>query len=176
MAITDTINIDFQHLKSSDPKVLIIIDTSVWGVIENKRAVIEIITPGATKPVTYIFAKNKSNVFNSSNLYLSGTDSQCDLPDGLYKITVKGSPDKYCKFRYILKDDITRLKLYNLRASLGFEDEYKDSDLKDVIKKSKFYLDTANAAIVVGKPKKAMTFLTAASEILDKYENCKNYK
>ena len=43
MALLDTINLDFQVLSTGDPKILAIVDTSVWGFIEDKPAIIEII-------------------------------------------------------------------------------------------------------------------------------------
>lgn len=173
MAVTDKISLDFQFLGTGDPKKLIIIDTSVWGFIEDKPAIIEITVPGATNPVVYNFVKNSVNIFNSSNLYLSKVGDRRDLPDGIYKITLKGSPDSNCKNRYVLKDDNTRLQLYKLYGSIG-PDYNPTDDVVKIIKKNKFLLDAANAAIVEGKVARAESFLSSVISNLNNYSECNN--
>ncbi len=71
-------------------------DTSIWSFIENKPAIIEIIPPGVVDPIVYNVAKNKTNIFNTSNLGMSNIGVLNDLPDGVYKVTIKGSPDSFC--------------------------------------------------------------------------------
>ena len=44
MAILDHIKLDFQILNTGDPKLLIVMDTSVWGFIEDKPSIIEILS------------------------------------------------------------------------------------------------------------------------------------
>lgn len=174
MASIDNIEIDFQHIATGDPKRLVIMDTSVWSFIENKTAIIEILVPGSSKPVTYNIVKNKTNIFNSSNLYLGAVGTSSDLPDGVYKVTVKGSPDKFCKMRYILKDDRTRLELYKLYSSTGLEGEDKDPDIMSIIKENKLLIDGANAEIVLGNHSTAGRYLQIAYENLTRYTNCKD--
>ena len=57
MRILDKINLDFQVLSAGDPKILVVMDTSVWGFIEDKPAVIDILLPGSTKIRTFNFIK-----------------------------------------------------------------------------------------------------------------------
>ena len=133
MALLDTINLDFQVLSTGDPKILAIVDTSVWGFIEDKPAIIEIITPGTTSPKVYNFVKGKSNIFNSSNLLLSPVGEYNDLVDGIYRISVKGSPDTNCKHRDFLKTDKVRKELAEIYVSLGIDNDKETIEKKRII-------------------------------------------
>ena len=100
------IHVDFQIYDSNDPKQIIVLDTSIWSQIENKQSIIEIITPGSTDVITLPYFKNSVNILNSNTLQLNCFecgDNFIDLPDGVYEITVKGSPDKFNKKRFYLK-------------------------------------------------------------------------
>ena len=109
------INIDFQVYDSYDPKQIIILDSSVWAFIENKRAVIEIITPGNSKPVGFDFTKKGVTLLNYIYLDINcnkgcPTDFK-ELPDGIYEITVKGSPENFYKKRFYLRTTLLELQL-----------------------------------------------------------------
>lgn len=174
MAATDKIHIDFQFISTGDPKVLLITDTSVWGFIENKTSIIEITPPGTDKVVTYTFLKNKINVFNTSNLFFSPVAVYKDLPDGVYKITVKGSPDSFCKQRDILKTDKTKLELYRLYTSLGLGSDKVEKNILKTIEEVKFLIDSAEALISVGESSRAADSLKLAVEQLKSFNNCKD--
>lgn len=94
------INLDFNVLETDNIKVLSVIDTSIWSVIEDQPSIIEIQLPGSKEKVIHYFSKNAVNNFNSINLGLNCID-ECegivlnDLPDGIYTITLKGSPSEY---------------------------------------------------------------------------------
>ena len=100
------IDIDFSI--HSSPFYLKVVDLSVWGLIESKTAIVEIVLPGYEGPEVKFFDKHKLNVFNSNLLGTScdGCKELTTLPDGIYKITVKGSPSKYSKSLYFLKTDL----------------------------------------------------------------------
>ncbi len=103
-----SIVVDFSilNLTDPDPRVLLIADNSKWSVIYDKPSIIEIVTPGMKEPITQFFQKDKINSFNSSTLYLScykDNHTLYDLPDGFYKITVKGSPDKYMACKHYMR-------------------------------------------------------------------------
>lgn len=174
MAITDKININFQLFSTGDPKLLVIIDTSIWSYIEEKPAIIEITVPGSEKVITYSFLKGRSNIFNTSNLYLSPIAVYNDLPDGLYKITVKGSPDSFCKHRDVLKTDKTKLELYNLYTSLGLDKDELDEETYKKIKEIKLLIEAAEALVSIGQTYKGLKLLKKAMEILKKYKECKD--
>lgn len=174
MASTEKINIDFQLFSVGDPKILTIIDISTWSFIESKPAIIEITVPGATKPSVYNLAKNKANVFNTSNLHMSPMGVYNDLPDGVYKVTIKGSPDSFCKSKDILKDDKTKLELLKLYASLGLEGQLRNEEEDELLKRNKLLIDGANAALALGKSNIAEQRLRTASENLRRYSECES--
>lgn len=176
MAITDTVNIDFQVVATGNPKTLAVMDTSTWGILESKPAIIEITTPNKTREITHYFEKNKVNVFNSSNLLLTNPGEYRDMPDGLYTISVKGSPDTNCKKRYFLKDDKTKIELYKMYASLGVEDDKKTKRLKKEIQDVEMLIRGANALIALGKVERAVNTLKRAMEFLKNYNRCNDCK
>lgn len=176
MAILDTINLDFQVINTYNPKVLVISDTSVWGAIEDKPAVIEIIVPGSSKVKKFNYVKGKANVFNSSNLLLSDVGVQNDLSDGIYTITVKGSPSTlHCKQKYYLKTDKFQLALDKLYMSLGIYN--KDSETtkqRSEILKIESLVKTAESFTRDGKPNEALKYFTRAYTKLIDLNNCNN--
>ncbi len=175
MAILDHINIDFQLYSAGDPKILVIMDTSVWGAIENKPAIIEIVVPGSSKTKTYNFVKGKANVFNSSNLLLTSVESQGDLNDGIYSITVKGSPDSYCKTRHVLKTDKFELALDKMYISLGIYNKDKEAnDKRNELLKIESLLRTSKAFIRDSKLSEGLDFFKKAYIKLNKFNDCNN--
>lgn len=176
MPVTDKINIDFQFFSTGDPKLLVIVDTSIWSYIEEKPAIIEIIPPGTKQEIVYSFLKGRTNIFNTSNLHLSPIGVYNDLPDGLYKITVKGSPDSFCKSRDILKTDKTRLGLYNMYISLGLDNNSVDKEVLKRIQEVKLLIEAAEASVSLGYSRKGEKLLKRASDRLKKYEECKECK
>jgi hypothetical protein len=105
------INIDFSI--HSSPYYLKVVDLSNWGVIKNKPSIVEITLPGFANPVTKFFDKNKLNVFNVNTLDIAYGDSEqlSTLPDGVYKIKVIGSPDKYSREEFYLKTDLFDMEI-----------------------------------------------------------------
>lgn len=116
-----TIDVDFSV--HSSPYYLKVVDLSVWGLIKDKPSIIEISLPGYESPVVKYYDKNKLNVFNSNLLGLNceGQEGLTTLPDGIYKIVVKGSPDKYNKKFYYLKTD-----LFDMEVDKFFVDNLKE--------------------------------------------------
>lgn len=172
MNVTDKINIDFQIIPTGDPKLLVVADTSVWGAIEDKPSIIEIKIPNSDKVVVHYFEKNKLNIFNTSNLLLSAVGTYNDLSDGIYSITVKGSPDSFCKSRDFLKDDKTKLEMYKLYISLGFDNDDKTKRLKAKLYELDMLIRAANANVILGKSPKGASILKRAMEDLKLYNNC----
>lgn len=175
------IRLNFQIYDSRDPKEFIIIDTSKWQHLSNKTSIIEITLPGESKPVTRYYDKGV-NVFNSEMLYLSCDDcgnSFEDLPDGIYKITVKGSPDKFNVTKNYLRTTQTRLKLDNFYVQSAIECFNSDSDTKKRIEKLneiEFLLRSAEANTRAGNNETAQTLFFKAQKLIDKTSKCKNCK
>lgn len=176
MAILDKIDLDFQVLNTGNPKILSIMDNSVWGVLEDKPTIIEIITPGSEKIRTNNFVQGKINVFNSSNLLLSPIGEKNDLSDGIYKVTVKGSPDTFCKHRDFLKTDKMRLNLYKLYTSLGSNDSEVIKENKKKILEIDLLIRAAENLVSRGELKKAYTFFKRANKDLKNYNECETCK
>lgn len=132
------IKIDFQIYDSRDPKVFIVLDISEWAHIEIKPAIIEILLPGESIPITHYYTKNAVNILNPSNLGWDCGDcliSEADLPDGIYEVTVKGSPDKFRKTRKYLRTTKAQLELDTLFIDLSLECYRDDEDIKSKINK-----------------------------------------
>lgn len=176
MAVTDKIKIDFQLFSSGDPKLLVIVDTSIWNYISNKPAIIEIIVPGEEDPIVYNYLKNKNNVFNTSNLYLSPIGVYSDMPDGIYRVTVKGSPDSFCEHKDFLKTDKTRLELYTIYTNLGLDVNKLDEEVYRKINDIKLLIESAEAYVSVGKIYEGAKLLKRAMEDIESYNNCNNCK
>lgn len=172
MAITDKINLDFQVFATGDPNLLIIVDTSVWGIIEDKPAIIEVTTPGTNKTYVADFEKGQVNVFNSSNLLISPIGVYNPLSDGLYRITLKGSPDSNCKHRDYLKTDNARLSLADMYIALGLENDPETVKLKEKLLDIKLLIEGAEACILKGKNQKGLIRLKRAIDDLKEFENC----
>lgn len=175
MAILDKINLDFHVLSTGDPKLLAIIDTSVWGAIEDKPAIIEIILPGMVEPRIYNYIKGKTNTFNSSNLLVSPVGEYQDLVDGIYRITVKGSPDSFCKHRDFLKTDQARLELATVYINLGFDNGDKDARAKkELLQDIDLLIRSAEALVSRGHLKKGMDRFKEAVRRINDYNECEN--
>ena len=168
----EPINIDFQFISTGDPKVMIILDTSTWGIIENKPAIIEIVPPNKTKALVYSYQKLKTNVFNSSNLFLSPIGCFEDMPDGVYQIIVKGSPDTNCKQRDILKTDQFDKELDTLYIAIGFSNGKEKNENRETLLEIDSLMHTAKAFMRQGKSYEALTYFKKAMLQLSKYIKC----
>lgn len=174
MAILDNIRLDFQVLSTGDPKILVIIDTSVWGFIENKPSIIEITPPGSSKTRTYNFVKGKSNVFNSSNLLITPVGEYKDLADGIYRISVKGSPDTNCVHRDFLKTDKIRTELAKIYISLGVDNDKETIEKKKTIQNYDLLIRAAEYSVKIGKLKKGMHYFKKVVSYINDYNECEN--
>lgn len=169
------INVDFQVLKTYDPKALLIADTSEWAHIINKPTIVEITLPGANNPSIVYWEQGKINVFTSSILGIN-CGAECgeeniELPDGVYHIVLKGSPDKFQKERYYLKTDKLQLKfdtVYLKKVGLDLNyHEYKDIDNLQNID---LMFKGADASIRKGEIAMAVDYYKQAQKMLGQYE------
>lgn len=166
------VRINFQIYDSKDPNEIIIIDTSDWGPILDKPSIIEIIVPGDDEPMTHYYDKNSINILNSHNLGLSclecGDDELAPLPDGVYQITVKGSPDNF-------KESRLYLKTTGIQSEIDSKilEDYSDCDNcnDDVSKYIKY-----NDLIEVARAFVRKGFLCEAQEIIEKISKLINKK
>lgn len=174
MALLDKINLDFHVISTGDPKILVVLDTSVWGAIESKPSIIEITVPGSEEVRIYNYVKNKSNVFNSSNLLISPVGQYNDLDDGIYRITVKGSPDTNCKHRDFLKTDKARLELANIYIALGFDNTKEVTEEKKTLQDIDLLIRASEALVTKGKLKRGLSLYKMAVQKINDYNRCEN--
>ena len=172
------IDLDFQVYDSNDPKKIIILDTSVWEHISNKPSIIEIITPGMKNPVVLNYKKNSVNILNSHNLKLNcGTcgEEYYDLPDGIYEITIKGSPDRFNKKRFYLKTTTIQSKLDELLINnYDLESDCNtDIILTQKILRYRDLISVADAFMRKGFISDANKIVNNIIGFIDKSKNCK---
>lgn len=172
------INVDFQITSTHDPKYIVVIDTSNWEHISNKPSIIEILLPGEQKPVVHYFDKNRVNVFNSYNLFLNCDDCPqgaelLDLPDGIYHITVKGSPETFNRTRQFLKTDKTRLELDKYISTLSLTCDEFSKEVLERINKINLFLQGAEANTRLGHYCEAQELLFKVQKMMSKLKKCK---
>lgn len=178
MSQVGKIIIDFQVFDLENPQVLIVEDTSIWLHIENSQAIIEILMPGSTVPLIYNFNKNRRTVFNSALLVdpQVGTDPQAelsDLPDGIYTITVKGSPSNNSMERKFLKTSQLEVEFKKLFVTQGLECKSISKDFLNLKLELDLYIKAAKANIVFNNDKKAFELYNRAYDLLENLKRCK---
>lgn len=170
------INIKFQVLNNNDAKNIVVLDTSEWAHIENKPSIIEISLPGNSDYITRYLSKNAVNYFNSEDLGIScnGCESEeLDLPDGVYTITIKGSPDNFQSTINYLKTDKARFELDSLFLKINFCNKDVDSDLVKQIHKIDLYIRSAEANVRRGNICEAQELFFKAQDDIKKLQKCK---
>lgn len=169
--------IDYNIIPNFDPRTLLIADVSMWEHIKNKPSIIEITLPGSQTPVVHYFTKGQINVFNSVNLMINCTlPCGCDsieynfLPDGIYVIDVKGSPDTFHLEKHHLQTAQTRLDLDKLYVNLDLlcGNIIKEAEKKR-IEEIEFLLHAAEANVRIGDWCTAQELLYKAQ---DKIKTC----
>lgn len=178
MANLNKIDVDFQVLKTHDPRLLILADTSQWSNILDKPAVIEITSPGSNAPSVEYWAQGKINVFNGQHLGIvcgvKCEDNLPDLPDGIYRIVLKGSPDKFYKERYYLRTEKLQLNLDKVYISFGLNLEYADFESVEKIWNVKLLIESAEAHTRKGEMGMASDLYKQAKRIVDSHLNCQD--
>lgn len=158
-----------------EPKYLILLDLSEYYHIENSPAIVEIYSPGYTQPVTHIWNKKAINVFNSQNLGLNCSDcDHVDLADGIFTITVKGSPDSFYKTRCHLKADHFLIERAKVLTSRAIEYNPNDRVFNEWLTQLDLAFETAKSFCLEGDVKNCKRFFDEACELLDKYKTCRN--
>lgn len=165
--------VNFKVLDSNDPQVLLVGDFSNWLFLRNKPSVISITLPGASQPIEYSFVKGTINMYDSKSLY--NTCSECDysdLNDGVYKITLRSSPDTFFHEAYYLKTDVIELQIAKRLVDIGFQyNETNESKYRE-INKIKDYLNGAKARVQLGYISEGIKFFDEAKKLINKCNNC----
>ena len=175
----NNIRLYFQVVGTDNPKTLRVVDESEWGILADRAAIIEVVPPGRQDPSVFYLGKNQVNIFNSLNLCLNEEEDKnkfLNLPDGIYDITIKGSPSSYNFNRKYLKTDVIRLDLDKVWARAGILCDHQDDDLMEKIKEVEFLLTSAEANTRIGNIIEAESLLEKAQRLMEIINNCDNCK
>lgn len=171
----NNIHLDFEVIGSYNPKTLRVADQSDWGILADRPAIIEITPPGAEEPFVYYLGKNQLNVFNSKTLGVNpGTpyNDFVDIPDGIYDITIKGSPSSYSFNRKYLKTDSIRLNIDKVWARAGVLCDEEDDDVIEKLKEIEFVLAVAESNMRLGNFDTVQQLYDKALHLIDIINNC----
>lgn len=169
------IEINFTVLEETlDPKQIVVGDLSDWGVIIDSPATISVTPPGFKDAIVNTFFKNEINVITAKGLRLQ--DINCnydaDLPDGVYKITIAGTPDTYNKTRMFIKVDKIKLRYTKFISSLYNScKEISQLDKENVINVL-FLIEAAKSQVILGNWCTATEAYEKANKLLDNLD-CK---
>lgn len=169
------IKLSFQVEDTHNPKNLRVVDESVWGLIEDRPAIIEILVPGFQTPSVHYFAKRQVNIFTSMTLGInceSSSVKHLDLPDGIYDITIKGSPSEYIANRKYLKTDSIRLKIDKMWVRASYLCDGRDNEFIKKIRDVEFCLSAAEANTRLGNICEAHELMEYANDLLDIANDC----
>lgn len=173
----NNIKLDFEVVGTNNPKVLRVLDESEWGILASRPAVIEVQGPDMDSAVSYYLSKNQTNIFTSVTLGYNcdgGGYEYNNLPDGVYKITIKGSPSEYQFTRHYLKTDILRLGIDKVWARTGILCEEVNEDLMEKIKKVEYIVAVAEANMRLGNVGTAEELIDKANKALYIINNCRD--
>lgn len=170
------IKVDFQVINTDDPKVLVIADTSEWGVIKDTPTIIEVTTPGSRNPITNYYDQGEFNILNSATLGIN-CGAKCkedlvDLPDGVYKIKVIGSPEKYNKERYYFRNEKLKLRLAEVYIKLGRDIKQGNKQEAEMLWIAELLIKASESATKLGYIGEASDFYMQASKIVKNSLNC----
>ena len=169
----NNIKLDFEVVGTNSPKVLRVVDESEWGILANRPAVIEVKGPDMESAVSYYLGKNQLNIFTSVTLgYTCDKYEYENLPDGVYEITIKGSPSTYTFTRHYLKTDILRLNIDKVWARTNVLCDYVDDDIIEKIKKVEYIVAVAEANMRLGNIETAEELIEKANKLLYIINNC----
>jgi hypothetical protein len=169
--------IDFIILPNDDPRFIFISDASMWRNIKDKPSIIEVIIPGAKNPaIVAEYAKGSTTSFNSKNLQTECNESSCvgyePLEDGIYTITVKGSPDDFFKCRKYLHTANLRLRLDEMYVKNFTLCNNANPKIMDKLKEIDFLIKAAESHTRLNLISDAQELFFRAKNLVDK--NCNN--
>lgn len=166
----------FHVYSDGDPKKLIVVDESDWGMVRNEVSMIKIWVPGFGNPIEYYLGKNKVNIFNSVTLGLSCVaegEPICfnDLPDGVYTIEISGG--RYSYSRRYLKTDLINLDMDKIYARTCLECNALSNDMMGNMREAEVMLRGAEAEVRLGNLESAHMLMDRVRDVIDLMSNCK---
>lgn len=175
----NNIKLDFDVI-GSNPMNLLVVDKSEWGILGDRPAIVEI-SYNHNESKTFYLGKNQVNVFDSNTLDFYENEPQKGLrdarefkplPDGLYSITIIGSPSDYIFSRDYLKTDMMRLWMDRLWADAYNMDEQERKERTEKIKEVEFLILAAEAHMRLGQSYMAEGIFNTAIEVATRLFNC----
>lgn len=166
-------NIEIDFRISSDLYFLHIQDLSCWGIAQDKPSVIEITMPGYSSPVKrYFYKEDTSYDASSLDMICDDTCPLVELPDGIYHVLIKASPDKFFAEYDYLKLDILQRDI-DIAYVESMSNECTDCQRKDLLN-IEFQKKVAEAYNRKGLIKEANYAYKTARKALYKILNCQN--
>lgn len=170
------VRLSFEYLPVYDPKTMLLVCTSDWSFIKDKPAIVEITPPGSSRPIVEYWGKNEVNKFDSSNLLLTcGATGYSDLipiPDGIYHIKIKGSPDTFNYESYISFDSNLQLEIDKEYSKLSIDIEAEDRNFVNSLWNTKMLLEASRVSIRRGEIKKTVEYYKEAERLVKSLNRC----
>lgn len=158
-------------------KSFMVVDDSVWGVIEDEDATLSVQAPGRTNYIDFEFEKYSATVINAIDLgFQSSTiddNNLMDLPDGVYHVKLTGTPSSYFKEKVVLRTDIVKYNLLRILASTMSNCNDVSNYNQNQFMKVWFLIMAAEAAVLLGDWCKADLLYNQAVKQLENL-NCKD--
>jgi hypothetical protein len=165
------VNLRFGVVNTGDPRYLKLDDMSNWSFIEDKPARIEITLPATVAAVNFNWGKGQVNEFDAKILHGSCHEGATGdyLPDGIYKLTLIGTPETYGYTIYYLKTDNFDLSLDRILLDT---DRYSDEFI-GIVDELTFLKRAAEAHVKLENMKKADEIISQAWDLIERLKNCK---
>ena len=94
------------------------------------------------------------------------------IPDGIYHIKIKGSPDTFNYESYISFDSNLQLEIDKAYSSLGLDIEAEDEIRVNSLWNMKMLLEASRSSIREGKIKKTQEYYKEAKRLVEAFKNC----
>ena len=177
-----SIKIDFTILPTKEPKEIVLLDTSQWGIAYNQPAYLSILPPGYVNYINHSFSKQTYTILNSSNLGIGCITGECnggeleDLDDGIWEFCLKSAYEGINKKRFFLKDDQLRTEIDKIRIRLldtqGFT--FIRTQTTDQLEIIEDILAGAHSMLREGRNNDTMKGYNEASKLVDKLKQCRD--
>lgn len=165
--------------ETSNAKILLLMDTSIYGgILAASNPLLEITPPGFSHAVPISVSTGFSVVLTTCDLELQtencGTEAQ-NLPDGIYVIKYSVSPNDvvYVEYNHFkMSKLLTRYEKLLCELDLGPCTQDRETKKKtDLLAEIRLYLSAAKVkAEICHEPEKAMSLYTYAKTLLEKLE------
>lgn len=160
---------------TNDPKRIYVADISDWDVIEQYDSFIEILAPGSMTPVTFPFEKGGMSTITAVTLGIQGPNTAVEnlvnIPDGIYRIKVYGTPNSYYKEKAFLKADQFQIRYDQILLSTLGNCTVASSYDKELFIEIRVLMLAAMANVRLGNDCEAEKLYNEAYKLLKKI-NC----